>query len=136
MDAQTTYGDVVAGVRRELRQRVAAAREVGVDERNIFVDPGVGFAKTAEQSLELLRRIDEIRADGFPVVVGPSRKRFVGSVLGTEVDDRFEGTLAACAWCAVNGVEVVRVHDVKAVKRVVQMIEAIQSGRLPAHPDP
>lgn len=136
MDAETAYTDVVADVRRELRERVAAARQAGIDEGNILVDPGLGFAKTAEQSLELLRRIDEIRADGFPFVVGPSRKRFVGAVLATDVDDRLEGTLAACAWCAVNGVEVVRVHDVRAVRRVIDMIGAIQKGRLLAHPEP
>ena len=124
MDALTEYADVVADVRRELGERISAAKHAGVEESNILIDPGLGFAKTPEQSLELLRRIEEL--DGFPLVVGPSRKRFVGRVLDANVDDRLEGTLAACAWCAAKGVDVVRVHDVRAVRRVVDMIRAIQ----------
>ncbi|MGH7856654.1 MAG: dihydropteroate synthase, partial [Candidatus Binatia bacterium] len=126
MDSLASYGDVVAEVRSELAERVAAARHAGVEENRILLDPGLGFAKTPEQSLELLRRIDELHQDGFPLVVGPSRKRFVGHVLGTEVEDRLEGTLAAVAWCAAHGVAVVRVHDVRAVRRVVDMTEAIR----------
>jgi len=130
MDDLVDYGDVVADVRRELKGRVAAARHAGVEESSILVDPGLGFAKTAQQSLELLQRIDELKADGCPVVVGPSRKRFVGAVQGTGVDDRLEGTLAACAWCATHGVDVVRVHDVGAVRRTVEMIAAIKRGNV------
>jgi dihydropteroate synthase len=128
MDELVDYTDVVADVRREMKGRVAAARHAGVEESRILVDPGLGFAKTAQQSLELLARIDELVADGYPVVVGPSRKRFVGAVQGTGVDDRLEGTLAACAWCAMRGVDVVRVHDVRAVRRTVEMIAAIKRG--------
>lgn len=128
MDALTDYDDVVTVVRHELRERVTAAKHAGIEEGNILLDPGLGFAKTPEQSLELLRRIDEIASDGSPVVVGPSRKRFVGLVLGTDVDDRLEGTLAACAWCAAHGVAVVRVHEVRATRRVVEMIGAIRGG--------
>jgi dihydropteroate synthase len=127
MDSLSSYGDVVADVRAELDARAASAKDVGVAENRILVDPGLGFAKTAPQSLELLRRIDVIRELGYPVVVGPSRKRFVGHVLGGDVGDRLEGTLAACAWCAMHGVDMVRVHDVKAVRRVVDMIGAIRA---------
>lgn len=126
MDELTGYSDVVADVRRELRERVGAAKHAGVDGSNILLDPGLGFSKTTEQSLELLRRITELRSEGFPLVVGPSRKRFVGAVLSADVGDRLEGTVAACAWCAVNGVEIVRVHDVKEVRRTIDMITAIQ----------
>jgi dihydropteroate synthase len=124
MDSETAYGDVVADVCGELSDRVAAAKHAGAEE--IFVDPGLGFAKTSEQSLELLRRIDEISALGRPLVVGPSRKRFVGAVVGGDAADRLEGTLAATAWCAMHDVAVIRVHDVKEVRRVVDMIEAIR----------
>jgi len=120
MDSLTGYGDVVADVRGELRERVAAAIRAGVDVSRIYLDPGLGFAKTAEQSLELLCRIDELK--GFPLVVGPSRKRFIGGNLV----DRLEGTLAAVAWCAMHGVDVVRVHDVGAARRVVDTIGAIR----------
>ncbi len=130
MDGLADYDDVVRDVRGDLRDRATAARHAGVEESAIFVDPGLGFAKTAEQSLELLRRIDELAADGYPIVVGPSRKRFVGAVQGTDVDDRLEGTLAACAWCAAHGVDIVRVHDVKETRRTVDMIAAIRRGSL------
>lgn len=122
MEDHTSYDDVVAEVRAELATRVAAAEAAGIDPGRIRLDPGLGFAKGAEDSLELVRRIDELRAEGFPVVVGPSRKRFVGHVLGTDVGERLEGTLAVCAWCAMHGVEHVRVHDVLEVRRVVDMI--------------
>lgn len=122
MDTLTAYDDVVDDVARELRERIAAARAAGVAE--IFIDPGLGFAKTHAQSLELLRRIDELAVEGLPLVVGPSRKRFIGG----DVEDRLEGTLAACAWCASKGVDIVRVHDVRAVRRVVDMIGKIRVG--------
>ena len=121
MDSLTSYGDVVADVREELGQRVEAAKHAGVGEQEILIDPGLGFSKTAEQSLELLRRIDEF--EGFPLVVGPSRKRFIGGAL----EDRLEGTLAAVAWCAMHGVDVVRVHDVRAARRVVDMMGALRA---------
>ena len=120
MDSLTGYDDVVVDVRAELRERVAAAIRAGVEVSSIYLDPGLGFAKTADQSLELLRRIDELR--GFPLVVGPSRKRFIGG----ELADRLEGTLAAVAWCAMHGVDLVRVHDVKEARRVVDTIGAIR----------
>jgi dihydropteroate synthase len=125
MDSRTSYDDVVADVRGELAQRIVEARANGIDAKRIWTDPGLGFAKTPEQSLELLRRIAEF---GPRVVVGPSRKRFVGHVTGAGVEERLAGTLGAVAWCAMQGVEMVRVHDVKEAKDVVRMIEAIRGG--------
>jgi dihydropteroate synthase len=121
MDSQTDYADVVLDVRDELRERVAGAKRAGVKDTDILVDPGLGFAKTSEQSLELLRRIGEIRADGYFVVAGPSRKRFIGG----ELTDRLPGTLAAVAWCAMHGVDAVRVHDVKEARNVIDTIRRI-----------
>jgi dihydropteroate synthase len=121
MDTRTDYGDVVIDVRAELAERVRDAKHAGVDESQILLDPGLGFAKTADQSLELVRRVDELRADGFPLVVGPSRKRFIGG----EAGDRLEGTLAVCAWLAAHGTDIVRVHDVAQVRKVVDMIARI-----------
>jgi dihydropteroate synthase len=118
MDSLATYGDVVADVGAELSSRVAVAEQVGIDRSRILLDPGLGFAKTTGQSLELLRRVEELRALGCPVVVGPSRKRFIGG----ELEDRLAGTLAAVAWCAMKGVDVVRVHDVAEARRVVDLI--------------
>lgn len=118
MDGMTTYTDVVADVRSELAERVTAARSAGVDASRISVDPGLGFAKDSAQSRELLARIDEIDVEGLPVVVGPSRKRFIGG----EASDRLAGTLAAVAWCASKDVAVVRVHDVADARRVTDLI--------------
>jgi dihydropteroate synthase len=121
MDSQTEYGDVVDDVRAELAARVRDAKQAGVDGSQIVLDPGLGFAKTVEHSVELVRRIDELRADGFPLAVGPSRKRFIGG----RAADRLEGTLAVCAWLATHGVDIVRVHDVADVRKVVEMIAQI-----------
>lgn len=129
MDSLAVYDDVVRQVRDELAARVAVAEAAGVRRYRISIDPGLGFAKTPEQSLELLRRVDELREIGLPLVVGPSRKRFIGHVLGTPVDDRVEGTAAAAAWCAARGVDMVRVHDVKEIRRVVDVIAAIRGVR-------
>lgn len=128
MDSLAVYEDVVREVRDELAARVAAAEAAGMHRQRIWIDPGLGFAKTPEQSLELLRRIDELRELGLPLVVGPSRKRFIGHVLGTPVEDRVEGTAAAAAWCAARGLEMVRVHDVKVVRRVVDVVTAIRGA--------
>jgi dihydropteroate synthase len=132
-----TYEDVVQDVRSELAVRRMAVVQGGVEPDRIVVDPGIGFAKTAGQNLELLRRIDALAALGRPMLVGPSRKAFVGKVLGTDVDDRLEGTLAAVAWLVAHGVQIVRVHDVRAAVRVCRMTEAIRdAGTGAAGPDP
>lgn len=102
--------------------------EAGVPPGKIIIDPGIGFGKNAEQNLQVLKNLDIIRDLGFPVLVGPSRKSFIGYVLGADVSDRIEGTAAAVATCALNGVDIVRVHDVKAMKRVCRMIDAIKSA--------
>jgi dihydropteroate synthase len=117
MDSLAGYDDVVGDVVSELRQRIDAAH--GCD---VWIDPGLGFAKTAEQSVELVRRIDEVRALGRPVVVGPSRKRFIGG----ELSDRLAGTLAVVSWCAIHEVDVVRVHDVKEARQTVDMIARLR----------
>ncbi len=125
MDSEAVYGDVVNDVRAELAERVRGAKQAGVDEAQILLDPGLGFAKTVDQSVELVRRIDELRSDGLPVLVGPSRKRFIG---GADAADRLPGTLAVCAWLAAHRVDIVRVHDVKDVRRVVDTIARINDG--------
>jgi dihydropteroate synthase len=124
----TDYGDVVGEVRAYLRERMDAAVAGGVVPRRLCVDPGIGFAKTPEQSLLLLRHIETLFAFRRPVLVGPSRKSFIGSVLGLDVDERVEGTAATVAWCASKGVHVVRVHDVREMVRVVRVVDAIRTA--------
>ena len=128
MQQLTGYYDVVREVHGALDERLRAAVAAGIDEERLAVDPGLGFAKTAEQSLLLMREIARFADLGRPVVVGPSRKSFIGAVLGAEVNDRLEGTAAAVAWLAANGANVVRVHDVPQMVRVVRMVDAIRSA--------
>ena len=92
----------------------------------IVLDPGIGFAKTAEQSIELLARVGELRALGRPLLVGPSRKSFIGKVLDMPVDRRLMGTAAAVAACVLRGAHVVRVHDVRDMVEVVRVADAIR----------
>jgi dihydropteroate synthase len=125
MQDDPTYHDVVAEVRGFLGARVDAAVGAGIDRGSLAVDPGIGFGKTLEHNLELLRGLVPLGELGAPVVVGPSRKRFIGTLTGTEADDRVEGTAGAVAWCAAQGVDVVRVHDVRAMARVVRVVDAI-----------
>lgn len=125
MQQHTDYIDLVGEVKRELMKRVAAAEAAGVAEGNIIIDPGIGFAKTAEQSAELVARIDEFVEMGYPVLLGTSRKSFIGKFLGLEAEDRLEATIATCIWAVLKGVKIVRVHDVGPVARAVNMVRAV-----------
>ncbi len=136
MQSLTKYADVVADVVRALGERLDAATDAGIPAERLAVDPGLGFAKTAGQSLVLMRDIAAVRALGRPVVVGPSRKSFVGRVTRAGVDDRVAGTAGAVAWLIAQGVEVVRVHDVHDMVRVVRMVEAIREARPGWEPPP
>jgi dihydropteroate synthase len=128
MQQLTDYDDVVAEVKAYLAGRVEAAVQAGIDRERLAVDPGLGFAKTAEQNFELMRDIAALLDLGRPVVVGPSRKSFIGKVLGTDVEERMEGTAGAVAWLAGRGAHIVRVHDVKEMVRVVRVVDAIRRG--------
>ena len=128
MQAQPHYDDVVAEVHEFLRQRADDAVRAGIERDRLCIDPGIGFGKALEHNLLLLRDVRVLLDLGLPVLVGPSRKRFLGTILGTEVGDRLEGTAAAVAWLAAMGVHVVRVHDVKEMARVARVIDAISKA--------
>ena len=119
----TEYDDPVPDIVEGLRQRVDAAVHGGVRQENIIVDPGMGFGKTAEQNLEILRRLGEFGALGLPLLVGMSRKSTIGYVLGLPVEDRVEGTAATVALSIAGGADIVRVHDVKEMSRVARMTD-------------
>jgi dihydropteroate synthase len=119
------YRDVASDVADELRPSVERALAAGVAPDRIIVDPGIGFGKTPAQNLELLDRTDRLRAVGYPVLVGPSRKSFIGATLGLEAGERVEGTAAAVAIAIARGADIVRVHDVRAMVRVARMSDAI-----------
>jgi dihydropteroate synthase len=119
------YADLLTEVKQELLQSVDLARRAGVDENRIILDPGIGFGKSVAHNLELINRLDEIRALGFPVLLGPSRKSFIGFTLDLPPDQRLEGTAAAVAVGIVRGADIIRVHDVLQMARVARMTDAI-----------
>ncbi len=119
------YGDLLADVKRELMESVAIARAAGIPDDHIILDPGIGFGKKVQHNLELINRLDEIRALGFPVLLGPSRKSFIGYTLDLPPDQRVEGTAAAVAVGIVRGADIVRVHDVAPLMRIVKMTDAL-----------
>jgi len=125
MQENPTYEDVVADTSRFLRRQAALAIEGGIDPRKILVDPGIGFGKTVEHNLEIVRRIEEFRSLGYPVILGTSRKRFIGAVLHRPVDQRLLGTAATVAFAIARGVDMVRVHDVEEMVEIVKMADAV-----------
>jgi dihydropteroate synthase len=119
------YDNLIADICSDLLESVELARAAGIPDEHIILDPGIGFGKTVEQNLELVNRLDEIRALGYPVLSGPSRKSFIGYTLDLPPDQRMEGTAAAVAVSIVRGADIVRVHDVVSMSRVVRMTDAI-----------
>jgi dihydropteroate synthase len=119
------YENLLEDVCRELLESVALAHAAGVPDEHILLDPGIGFGKTVEQNLELIDRLGEIRALGYPLLLGPSRKSFIGYTLDLPPDQRLEGTAAAVAIGIDRGADLVRVHDVRELVRVARMTDAI-----------
>jgi dihydropteroate synthase len=124
----TVYSDLVPEVLSSLQRSMDLALNAGVRWQNLIIDPGIGFGKTAQHNLEILRRLSEFRALGRPVLLGTSRKSTIGLVLGLPVTERLEGTAAAVALGIANGADMVRVHDVQAMLRVCRMSDAIVRG--------
>jgi dihydropteroate synthase len=130
MRSLTNYADVTEEVARWLERRVDEARLRGVPGDSLVVDPGFGFAKEPRHNLGMLRRLERFVNIGHPVLVGTSRKSFIGAVLDLGVDERLEGTAATVAWAVAKGAHIVRVHDVEPMVRVARMIEAIRDSSL------
>ena len=119
------YENLIEDVKRELLMSVDIAKKAGIEERLIILDPGIGFGKKREHNLELINMLDEIRALGYPVLLGPSRKSFIGFTLDLPADERVEGTAATIAVGITRGADIIRVHDVKEMARVAKMTDAI-----------
>ena len=119
------YENLIEDVKRELLNSVELARKAGVAESHIVLDPGVGFGKTREHNLELIDRLNEIRELGYPILLGTSRKSFIGFTLNLPADQRVEGTAATVAVGITRGADIIRVHDVKEMARVAKMTDAI-----------
>jgi dihydropteroate synthase len=126
------YRNLLQDILASLSHSIELARRAGVPEENIIIDPGIGFGKTAEHNLAILRRLKEFKELGYPLLVGTSRKSTIGLVLGLPVDQRLEGTAATVALSIAVGADIVRVHDVKEMVRVCRMADAIVRGWRPA----
>jgi len=122
------FRDVVGDLLEGFRETLRIARQAGVPEERLIIDPGFGFGWTEEQSLEILRRLAELRVLDRPILIGTSRKSTIGKVLDLPAEDRLEGTAATVAISIANGADIVRVHDVKAMVRVARMSDAVVRG--------
>ncbi|MDI6800094.1 MAG: dihydropteroate synthase [Actinomycetota bacterium] len=125
MQKDPKYKSVIDEIISFFTERIAFAIKSGIKEDKIIIDPGIGFGKTLEHNLEILRRLDDFKTLGFPVLIGTSRKSFIGTVLGLEVTDRLEGTAATVTYSIVKGADIVRVHDVKEMARVAKMTDVL-----------
>ncbi|MDK2806129.1 MAG: dihydropteroate synthase [Thermoanaerobacterium sp.] len=119
------YDDVLKDVISFLEKSIDIALKAGIKEENIMIDPGIGFGKTLEHNLTLMKRLDELKVLGFPILLGTSRKSMIGYVLNLDVNERVEGTAATVAIGISKGADIVRVHDVKEMTRVAKMTDAM-----------
>jgi dihydropteroate synthase len=119
------YENLLEDIKRELLESVEIARQAGISDAQIILDPGIGFGKSVSQNLELVDRLGEIRTLGYPVLLGPSRKSFIGYTLDLPPDQRLEGTAAAVAVGIARGADIIRIHDVEPLVRVARMADAI-----------
>jgi dihydropteroate synthase len=126
MQEHAMYHDLIGEINTFFQERVAVARTGGV--KNVILDPGIGFGKTLEHNLLILKHLDAFMTHGWPILVGPSRKSFIGTITGLPAQDRLEGTIAAVAVAVMNGVHIVRVHDVRQCKRAIQVVDAIRGA--------
>jgi dihydropteroate synthase len=128
MQQFTDYGDLIAEICEDFDKTLARAQKMGVPPERFILDPGIGFSKTADQNLELIARCGEFRATGRPVLIGPSRKSFIGKLLsGAAPQERIWGTAGAVACCAVLGADILRVHDVEEMRQVATVASAIRA---------
>jgi dihydropteroate synthase len=125
MQHNPVYTDVVGEVRDFLRERIEACVAAGIPRQRLIVDPGIGFGKTVEHNLELLRRLDELRALGAPILAGLSRKSMIGALLGQPVAQRLHASVALALIAVQNGATMLRVHDVRATREAIRMYEAV-----------
>lgn len=119
------YADYWAEFQQDLRESIQIATAAGVPQQHIILDPGIGFVKNLQQSIETMQRLDELVAFGYPVLLATSRKRMIGAILDLPVEERVEGTAATCAFGVQKGCHMMRVHDVKEVARTVKVMDAL-----------
>jgi dihydropteroate synthase len=129
MQSRAVYADLLGEVAAELREALARATAAGIAEERVILDPGIGFAKTPAQSVELLARVGELAALNRPLLVGPSRKSFIGHLTGAPVEQRLAGTLAALTACVLQGVQFLRVHEVGPARQAARVAAALREAR-------
>ena len=122
---QPCEGDIIVEILADLHRAIGLCKDAGVAPENIIIDPGIGFGKTVEQNLEIIRRLAALKALGKPILLGTSRKSFIGLTLDLPAGERLEGTAATNAICIANGADIIRVHDVKCMSRVAKMSDAV-----------
>jgi len=127
MQDDTNYKNVVEEVKQYLKEQAGKAKAAGIEQ--IIIDPGIGFGKTVKHNLQLIQHIGDFKELGYPVLIGPSRKSFIGKILNLEADERLEGTLAAVTASILYGAEIIRVHDVKECVRAARIATAIRDGK-------
>jgi dihydropteroate synthase len=125
MQDNPEYEDLIGEIKDSLREIIVKAVAGGIKKENIIIDPGIGFGKTIEHNLQILNRLSEFKEFGLPILIGPSRKSFIGKLTGSEPDERIPGTIASIAIAIKNGADIVRVHDVKEAKQAVVISDAI-----------
>lgn len=130
MQNNPEYRDLMNEIISYLKESIKIAEEEGIDPQKIIIDPGIGFGKTTEHNLEIIKRIPELKSLDKPILIGVSRKSFIGNVLGLPPSERLEGSLAATSIAVFQGVNIVRTHDVKATRRVVDLVKAIMENSL------
>jgi dihydropteroate synthase len=129
MQLNPVYGDVVKDIIKSLKASIAMAKRSGIEEDKIIIDPGIGFGKTVEHNLEILRKLGNFRKLGYPLCIGASRKSFIGKILDSkDPEDRLAGSLATAAIAALNGADIVRVHDVGLTRQTVRVVDSIKSA--------
>jgi len=126
MQENPTYHDVIEEINAFFHERITTARKAGI--KNVIIDPGIGFGKTVEHNLLILKHLDKFIYHGCPLLVGPSRKSFIGMIIGLPPQERLDGTIAAVTVAVMNGAHIVRVHDVRQCKRAIQVVDAIRGA--------
>jgi dihydropteroate synthase len=132
MQMNPSYKNVTEEVKQYLQERVEAAMKTGITQ--IMIDPGIGFGKKFEHNIQLLKELRSFTSLGYPLLVGVSRKSFLGAILNVPPTERVEGTAAAVTASILNGANIIRVHDVKEMKRAATVSDALKSSHLPEKP--
>ncbi|MEA3499824.1 MAG: dihydropteroate synthase [Candidatus Marinimicrobia bacterium] len=125
MQNNPKYHNIIKEIIEYFQKSILIAKNAGIDEKNIILDPGIGFGKTVNDNLEIIKNVSKFKKYGYPVLLGVSRKSFIGKITGAEINDRLAGSIAAISVSVINGVDIVRVHDVKETKQAVKILDGI-----------